>query len=273
MSELNLWIQHFTGSIGEVSSPDFALPPRTPTAFPARSPLIASISVSTAPARADSSAPLPIKQWRPGERPRERLMLHGAHALEEAELLAIVLRTGSGDMNVLELSRRLLEEFGNLQRIEDASLEELQKIHGIGKMKAIELKAVFELGRRLIYNPIKPGETFRSSDDIYYTYRGRFTHVKQEEFILLMLNKKNQVIREEVISRGSLEAAVVHPREVFKAAIRASAAAVVFIHNHPSGDPSPSHDDHVITRRLEEAARAAPNPRSRSSRHWLEFLL
>ena len=127
-------------------------------------------------------------------------------------------------------------------------------LHGIGKMKAIELKAVFELGRRLVYNPIQPGDTFTASDDVFRSYRARFSQVKQEEFILLMLDNKNRVIREEVVSRGGIDASVVQPREVFKAAIRASAAAVICVHNHPSGDPTPSHDDFVITQRLEQAA-------------------
>jgi DNA repair protein RadC len=201
-----------------------------------------------------STAALPIKEWRPNEQPRERLLHNGAEALQDAELLAIVLRTGTKDCNVLELARRMLERFGGLSAIEEASIEELRKVHGIGNLKAIELKAVLELGRRLVYRPLEPGQNIESSNDVYRSYGLRLAHRKQEEFILLMLNNKNQVIREEVVSRGGLDASIVHPREVFKAAIRASAASVIFVHNHPSGDPTPSHDDFVITQRLEEAA-------------------
>ncbi len=206
------------------------------------------------PPAADSSSTLSIKNWRATDRPRERLIEQGSNALEEIELLAIVLRTGTGKTNVLELSRQLLDKFRTLEGIEEASLEELQTLKGIGQMKAVELKAVFELGRRLTYKPMRSGESFISSEQVFNSYRGRYETVKQEEFILLMLDNKNRVIREEVISRGGLDSAIVHPREVFKVAIRASAASVLFIHNHPSGDPSPSQDDYSITSQLEEAA-------------------
>ncbi len=198
--------------------------------------------------------PLSLKQWKPKELPRERLMQRGASQLEDTELLAIVLRTGTGKINVIELARMLLEKFGSLDGIAQASLQELQTVRGIGKMKAVELKAAFELGRRQTFRPLSIGDTITSSDDVYRAYRGRFASIKQEEFIVLMLDKKARVTEEETISRGGLDSSIVHPREVFKAAIRASAASVIFIHNHPSGDPTPSHDDYVVTQRLEEAA-------------------
>ena len=250
--ELSIWIQAFTGSLPDIS-PRVALCRRSPQCKPCPLQPYCSYYRYQRPAAEDTTAPLPVKKWRPKDRPRERLVQYGAHAMEDSELLAIVLRTGAGGLNVIDLARVLLEKFGDLQSIEEATLEELRSIRGIGPMKAVELKAVFELGRRLAYRPFQPGDTFTSSDDVYRSYHGRFSRMKQEEFVLLMLNKKNQVIRDEVISRGGLDMSIVHPREVFKAAIKASSAAVIFVHNHPSGDPTPSHDDYVITRRLHEA--------------------
>jgi DNA repair protein RadC len=253
INEVNIWVRAFTGALPGT---------QPPTSLCRRKPLCGRCPIQQYcqhfrynQAQGEGGpAPLTVKQWRATDRPRERLMEHGAHALEDTELLAIILRTGSAKCSVMDLSRKLLERFGTLQGIEEASLEELQAIHGIGRMKAVELKAVFELGRRQAFCVLQPGDTIESSDDVFHCYRGRYSHAKQEEFILLMLDNKNQVIREEMISRGGLDASIVHPREVFKAAIRASAATVLFIHNHPSGDPTPSHDDHVITQRLEEAA-------------------
>ncbi|NQU45058.1 DNA repair protein RadC [bacterium] len=250
--EFNLWVRAFTG----------ALPGLSPkTALCGRKPLCDRCDLQTycnyyryRRPRQNGDVPLSVKQWRPTDRPRERLLQHGAHDLEDTELLAIILRTGTGRMNVMDLARRLLERFETLQGIEDASLEELMSLPGIGPMKAVELKAVFELGRRQTLRSLKPGDSIESSDEVFSYYQARFSRVKQEEFILLMLNNKNEVIREEVVSRGGLDASIVHPREVFKAAIRASAAAVIFIHNHPSGNPEPSRDDYHITQRLEEAA-------------------
>ncbi len=253
VGEIHFWIAAFTGALSDLSAK---------TALCLSRPQCPHCDLQSychyyrfqRPRARDASVPLGIKDWRPTERPRERLVQHGAHALEDTELLAIVLRTGAGEVNVLELARRLLERFGNLQGIEEASLEELRTIHGIGRMKAIEMKAVFELGRRQTFIPLQPGDTLDCSDTVFEIYRGRYNRVKQEEFVLLMLDNKNRVIREEVVSRGGLSESIVHPREVFKAAIRASAASVMFIHNHPSGDPTPSHDDFVITQKLEEAA-------------------
>lgn len=250
--EIHLWINLFTGALPS-QSPLVALCRQKPDC--GHCPLTAYCAYFRfqRPPGQGGNVPLPVKAWRPTDRPRERLAELGAHRLEDAELLAIILRTGSGKMNVMDLARLLLDRFETLQKIEEASLEELQQLPGIGKMKAIELKAVFELGRRQTFQPLRPGDTILSSDDVFNAYRGRFANIKQEEFVLLMLNTKNQVIREEVISRGSLEASIVHPREVFKAALKSSASRVIFIHNHPSGNPEPSHDDHVITQRLEEA--------------------
>jgi DNA repair protein RadC len=251
--ELTLWMQAFTGGL-EGFPREGALCGLQPHCndCPLRPycPHIRHRSVAVSPAGSET---VPFSRWRPGERPRERLMRLGAAALDETELLAIVLRTGAGKVNVLELARLLLERFETLRGIEDASLEELQTLHGIGRFKAVELKAALELGRRREQRLLEPGQPFRSSADVFAAYRSRFSLLKQEEFLILMLDKRNRVIRDELISRGGLDASIVHPREVFKAALRASAAAVIFIHNHPSGDPTPSQDDRLITQRLRDA--------------------
>jgi len=251
-AEIGGWIRMFCGanSLGA----DAALCRRDPecTECPLRSHC--QYAKHVRPVAAGRDEALPFKQWQPSLLPREKLMRNGPDRLDDVDILAILLRTGAGGTNVMDLSRMLLQEFGDLQGIDDASLIELQKIHGIGRNKAIELKAAMELGRRVAFRPIRPGDPVRSSADVFQGYRARFSQVKQEEFILLMLDNKNVIIREEVISRGSLNASIVHPREVFKAAIRASAAAVLFLHNHPSGDPAPSLDDRNVTQRLREAA-------------------
>ncbi|MBN1867075.1 DNA repair protein RadC [Candidatus Sumerlaeota bacterium] len=251
--EIDLWIRAYVGRVPELS-PVASLCRSTPHCDACDLQTYCHYYRFRRPQVSGGTVALPIKEWRPSEQPRERLLHNGAEALQDVELLAIVLRTGTRQCNVLELARRLLEHFGSLSAIEEASIEELRKVHGIGNLKAIELKAVLELGRRLVYRPLQPGQSIESSNDVYRSYGLRLAHRKQEEFILLMLDNKNQVIREEVVSRGGLDASIVHPREVFKVAIRASAASVIFVHNHPSGDPTPSHDDFVITQRLEEAA-------------------
>jgi DNA repair protein RadC len=250
--ELDLWIRVFDGSLRD-SHPSASLCTRTPRCASCPVSSYCSYFRYQRPRAQDANAPLPFSQWRPTERPRERLLEFGSHRLEDAELLAIVLRTGSGKVHVLELARRLLDRFGSLQAIEEAAIKELMEVHGVGQMKAIELKAVFELGRRLAIRPIRPGDSVSASEEVFRAYRGRFARVKQEEFLILMLDNKNRVIREDVVSRGGLDETIVHPREVFKSAIRASAASVIFVHNHPSGDPTPSPEDIDLTERLREA--------------------
>jgi len=255
LCDLALWMQAFTGGLEDFPKEAAlcGLQPRCGQC-PLR-PYCPHFRHRQAAAPSTVQEPVPFSKWRPGERPRERLMRLGAAALDDTELLAIVLRTGSGQGNVLELARRLLERFETVRGIEEASLEELQTLHGIGRMKAVELKAALELGRRRDPRPLEPGQPFRSSADVFAAYRSRFSLLKQEEFLILMLDKRNRVIRDELISRGGLDASIVHPREVFKAALRASAASVLFLHNHPSGDPTPSPDDRLITQRLIEAGR------------------
>lgn len=190
---------------------------------------------------------------QPEDRPREKLATRGAGALTDAELLAILLRSGTREENAVVLAGRLLRELESLDRIERASTKELAAIRGIGEVKAITIKAALELARRLgRIDPLEGGR-ISSAADVFGMLRKRFLGMKKEEFLVLLLSTKNVVTRIVTVSSGTLNQSLVHPREAFIEAVRDSAAAVVFAHNHPSGDPAPSRDDQVITDRLVKA--------------------
>ncbi|OQY18576.1 MAG: hypothetical protein B6I36_06605 [Desulfobacteraceae bacterium 4572_35.1] len=196
-----------------------------------------------------------IKDWPEGERPREKLLQRGAEALSDAELLALILRTGdaSTHTSAVDQARLLLNRFGKLPQLARATSTELCTINGIGPAKSAELCALFELARRLSATSLQPGTTFTCADAVFRRYRDRFLEHKKEQFLVLLLDSKNRLIRDVRISEGSLTASIVHPREVFNVVIRESAAGVLFVHNHPSGDPTPSKEDIAITKRLYEA--------------------
>ena len=196
-----------------------------------------------------------IKCWPLPERPREKLLRQGAEALSDAELLALVLRTGcsSSQQSALDQARELLRVFENLNRLAEAVSSELRQIPGIGPAKAAELLAVFELSRRLSSFSLEPGTRLQSAADVYHHLHARMRPLKREQFHLLLLDCKHRIIRELMISEGSLTASIVHPREVFKPIIRESAAAVIMVHNHPSGDPEPSREDVSLTQRMHQA--------------------
>jgi DNA repair protein RadC len=199
-----------------------------------------------------------IKDWPEDERPRERLLQLGEGGLSDTQLLAIVLRTGdyASGVTAVDLARRLLNTFGDsLEALSAATVAELCQIPGIGPAKACEIKAAFELGRRLLARRDGPMKQVRSSKDVANYYIPLLVDKKREQFQVLLLDRKNRVMREVMVSQGSLTASVVHPREVFNPAIRDSAAAVIFVHNHPSGDPQPSQEDRVLTTRLAEAGK------------------
>src|SRR3990170_1204424 len=191
-----------------------------------------------------------IKDWPEGERPRERLLRDGAHSLTVAQLLAIILRTGGGGRSALDLAIEVLDTFGELRKIEMASLIEFTSIKGMGKAKVAQVKAAFELGRRLAEEPFIRGPAFSSGHDVYSYYHGRLKNLKKEVFYCLMLDAKNRILKDYRISEGTLTNSLIHPREAFKDAIKESAASVIFAHNHPSGDPGPSREDILITERL-----------------------
>jgi DNA repair protein RadC len=185
------------------------------------------------------------------DRPRERLVKKGPASLSDSELLAIILRTGSKKENVLNLSHRILNQY-NLKQLSRINLTQLMKVHGIKEGKAAQISACFEIARRLesCTEEIKP--KINSPEDVYRLIYPRLREQKKEMFIELCLDTKNQVIKEETISIGSLNANVVHPREVFKMALAESAAHIIVAHNHPSGDPTPSREDIEITKKLVE---------------------
>lgn len=196
-----------------------------------------------------------IKDWPEDERPREKLLNRGAESLSDAELLALVLRTGEATTktSAIDHARILLKRFGSLRKLADASVSEMCQVKGIGPAKAAEIQAVFQIARRFASESFQCGERFTCSRDIFRHYHERLRDHKKEVFLALLLDSKNRVIREVRISEGSLNASIVHPREVFSPVVRESAAAVLFVHNHPSGDPTPSREDLEITSRLKDA--------------------
>ncbi len=200
-----------------------------------------------------------IKDWPEDERPREKLLKRGPESLSDGELLAIILRTGDGTskQSAMDHARTLLMEFKNLRNLSSAGINEIRKtkgLKGIGPAKAATIMAAFEIGRRLSKEEIRPGDTFRCSEDVFRHYHPTMRDKKKEIFMAILLDAKNKVIKEvEKISEGSLTASIVHPRELFNPAIKESAAAMILIHNHPSGDPTPSREDIELTKRLRDA--------------------
>jgi len=183
------------------------------------------------------------------ERPRERLIKKGASTLSDSELLAIILRTGSRQENVINLSQRILKEY-NIKQLSQINLTQLMKVHGIKESKAAQIAACFEIARRLESFNDEDKQKINSPEDVYRRIYPKMREQKKELFIELCLDTKNRVIKEETISVGSLNANIVHPREVFKLALAESAAHIIVAHNHPSGDPTPSREDIEITKKL-----------------------
>ena len=195
-----------------------------------------------------------IKNWPEAERPREKLIKKGPEYLSDCELLAIILRTGVGNskekFSALDLAKKILTDSGSLKNLLDLSLSEFLKINGIGRAKAAQVMAALELGRRAVSERNGNNKSFKCSEEVANYYIPLLKNLKKEQFIVLLLDIKNKIIKEVLISQGSLTSSIVHPREVIKPIIKESAASVIFIHNHPSGDPEPSSDDIEITNRL-----------------------
>jgi DNA repair protein RadC len=203
----------------------------------------------------------PIGQLPATDRPRERLRALGPSALTTAELVAILLGTGSSGQSVLEVASRLLEVAdGSLRGLARRPMAELVRAHGIGPTKAARLQAAFELAARLSREERPPVVRIREPDDVARLFRGRLRDLQVEEFHLLALDSQSQVLREVLVTRGLLNSSLVHPREVFRAAIAEAAAGIIVVHNHPSGDPTPSAEDRAVTQQLAAAGRLLDLP-------------
>jgi len=192
-----------------------------------------------------------IKDLPESSQPRERFLKHGPEVLSDAELFAIILRTGVVGENVMEMSNRLISEFG-LVNLFDCSLKELQVIKGIGPNKAMQLLAMVELGKR--YDQEKNSiKKITCAEDVFKLFHRRLKDKKQEHFHIIMLDtKNNNIVEEKLISKGTLNASIIHPREIFRSAIKNSCNKIILVHNHPSGDPTPSEDDLEITKKIME---------------------
>lgn len=188
-----------------------------------------------------------------GDGPRERLATLGPEALSDAELVALLLRTGDGRHDALALGARLLHHHGGLAGLAVGSVAELAREQGLGPAKSASLVAALELGRRMAARRLRSGDPVRGPADVFRHFHPRLRDARHERFLLVLLDGRHRMLREVVISQGTLTASLVHPREVFRPALREAAAAVVLVHNHPSGDPTPSREDREITRRLAEA--------------------
>ncbi|WP_128738470.1 RadC family protein [Lederbergia galactosidilytica] len=196
-----------------------------------------------------------IRDFPVDDRPRERLIKTGPESLSTQEIVAILLRTGTKSESVLQLANRLLTKFDGLMWLKDAAFEELISVKGIGKAKAVQLVAAVELGRRISNLTYDDRYVIRSPEDGANYVMNDMRFLTQEHFVALYLNTKNQVIHRQTIFIGSLNASIVHPREVFREAFRRAAASIICFHNHPSGDPTPSREDIEVTRRLTECGK------------------
>lgn len=206
------------------------------------------------PAAADGNPPgrrmLDLPQ---AERPREIYLARGPAGCTDEQLLSILLRTGSRGRNVAQLAHDILEEFGGLWNLADATDDELQQFAGIGRVKAIELGAVLEMVRRITREKEGLLPQITSAADVYRLMLPRLRHEQRELMIVLLLDVRNRVRREYLVSIGTQTESLVHPREVFYPAVRGRASQILVVHNHPSGDPSPSPADIACTRRLQQA--------------------
>jgi len=196
------------------------------------------------------NAVLRIKDMPNQERPRERLVERGADALKDSELIAILLRTGMKGVSAIAIGEQLLQRFGSFENLARAPLDELRQVKGVGRDKAIALKAAFTLAKRMADALRRESPVLDCPQRIADLLREQMRCLDVENFYVLLLNTRKKLIRWEAISQGTLDTLLVHPREVFKLAIAANAACIVLVHNHPSGDPTPSESDLSVTRDL-----------------------
>ena len=194
-----------------------------------------------------------IAQWPETERPRERLLTQGPQALTNAQLLAILLRVGRQGSSAVQVGMDILDRLGDVAGLAQCGIEELCAVPGVGKAKAAQLKAALELGKRALAGPLTKGTKITSSRDLFAHYHPTLRDLRHEVFKVVLLDAKHAIMRDTTVSEGSLTLSIVHPREVFTLAVKESAAAVIFLHNHPSGDPTPSQEDRALTARLVSA--------------------
>ncbi|WP_438319126.1 RadC family protein [Sporosarcina sp. FA9] len=201
----------------------------------------------------DLHAGMMIRDVHLADRPRERLIRQGAESLSNQELIAILLRSGSKKESVLVLANRVLSSFDKIQDLKNATIEEFMTINGIGEAKAVQLLAAAELGKRVYRKHSEGRYTIRSPEDAAAYLMTDMSSLSQEHFVVLFLNVKNEIIHKQTLFIGSLNSSIVHPRDIFREAVKRSAASIVCAHNHPSGNPSPSPEDIEVTKRLIEA--------------------
>ena len=199
------------------------------------------------------TAGLGITQWPETERPRERLLAQGAEALTDAQLLAILLRVGRQRSSAVQVGLEILDRLGGIGGLARYGIDELCAVPGVGAAKAAQLKAALALGKRALASPLSRGTKITSSRDLFEHYHPTLRDLRHEIFKVVLLDAKHAIVRDATVSEGSLTLSIVHPREVFTMAVKESAAAVIFLHNHPSGDPTPSQEDRVLTARLVSA--------------------
>ena len=203
--------------------------------------------------KAPSTYPTAVREVPEEDRPRERLARLGPEALRDAELVAILFRTGTRALGAIALAEKVLADFGGLRALARASLEELQTVSGLGKAKASEIKAALELGKRLAVFNEKGRPRIETARDVSDLLMIQFKDYEDEHFQCLLLNTKNEVLKIVEISRGGVDQTVAVPRDVFRQAVREGATGIILCHNHPSGDPEPSREDKVLTTRLCES--------------------
>ncbi len=197
-----------------------------------------------------------IKEMPVTERPREKMIMYGPNTLSNTELLAILIRTGTKELSALELANTILtQDNEGVRFLTNCTIEELSQIKGIGSSKACQILAAVELGNRLSRSFLEVKKTIKSPKDVVDLFINEMSHLKKEYFKVILLNTKNEIISFETISIGSLNASIVHPREVFNRAIKKSSASMILLHNHPSGNTTPSKEDINITKRLMDAGK------------------
>jgi DNA repair protein RadC len=195
-----------------------------------------------------------ITDWPESERPREKMLLRGVEALSDAELLAIILRTGTGKITAVDLAKTLLKDYDSLHHLCTRSVQDFRMYKGLGNIKALTLVAAFEISRR-ISQPLIAKESINSPADVVKQMQPLMRDLKVEIFVVCLLDSANHLLRIVKITEGILNSSLVHPREVFKPAIAEPAAGVILVHNHPSGNPEPSADDIQITRQIAESGK------------------